>query len=75
MSDFTITEHDKRLLNILTSNVRIVNDSDKHPDDYKWYITIDNTVYTDPDGNPVSFDSFDDAVDYVYNNNLINKGE
>ena len=37
-----LSEHDKHLLKVLASQIRVHNDSDKDPNDYKWYITIDN---------------------------------
>ena len=65
-----LSEHDKRLLKVLASQIRVHNDSDKDPNDYKWYITVDNEKYR-VNGKPVLFDTFDEAMDYIFSHKLI----
>lgn len=43
--------------------ITVLNDWDEHGDRY-WYLDIQGHVHTDPDGNSIRFESYDDALTY-----------
>jgi hypothetical protein len=58
----------KRELLVETLNskfgITILNDYDLQNNRY-WYVDIKNHPHTTPDGDPVRFNSFEEALDYV----------
>lgn len=44
--------------------ITILNDFDLENKRY-WYVDIKNHPHTDPDGNPIRFNSFDEALEYA----------
>lgn len=63
MAMYKVNEHDKRLLRLLASNYNVKPSEE----DNTWYITYNNEKLQPS----FSFESFDDAVNYIFDRGLI----